>query len=113
MLAEITTTYLELSYWQVGLAALLVLINGAISVALRLEMERSLAVAAVRTVGQLLLIGLVLEWVFRVEDWRTVLILCCLMTAVAGLTAVQRSKRRYPGLWLDTLVSVWVSSCLF
>ena len=54
-------TYLELTYVQVGLAALLILINGAISFSLRLGMERSLLMASMRTILQLLLIGLVLE----------------------------------------------------
>jgi putative ABC transport system ATP-binding protein len=67
--------YLELSYTQVGLAALLILINGAISVLLKLGLERRLLLAAVCTVLQLLLIGLVLEWVFRVDRWYAVLAL--------------------------------------
>ena len=112
MLAEIATTYLQLSAGQVALAALLILINGAISVALRLEIERSLLVAAARTVVQLLLIGMVLEWVFRIDSLPVVLLLFCVMTLVAGLTAVQRSERRYPGIWLNTVVSVWASSWL-
>ena len=49
--------YLTLSYWDIVLAALLLLINGAISFAFRLNMERRLAVAAVRTVVQLTLLG--------------------------------------------------------
>src|SRR5262249_39807511 len=64
---RMTKPYIELSYFQVGLAALLILINGAISVLLRLELERRLLLAAVCTIVQLLLIGLVLEWVFRVD----------------------------------------------
>ena len=65
--------YLELSYFQVALAALLILINGAVSVLLKLDLERRLLLAAVCTVVQLLLIGLVLEWVFRMDRWYVVL----------------------------------------
>ena len=54
-------SYVELTYLQVGLAALLIVVNGAISLTLRLGMERTLAIASVRTVVQLVLIGLVLE----------------------------------------------------
>ena len=39
-------SYIELTYMQVGLAALLILINGAISIVLRLGMERTLAWAS-------------------------------------------------------------------
>lgn len=102
--------YVELSYVHVTLAALLMLINGAISYYLRLGMERTLAWASVRTVLQLVLIGLVLEWVFRVDRWYLVLLLLMVMTLVAGYTAGQRNKRVFPGIWFNTLVSVWASS---
>jgi putative ABC transport system permease protein len=105
-------SYIDLTYTQVALAALLILINGAISRALRLDLERTLAWASLRTVLQLALIGLVLEWVFRVDRWYIVLALLALMTLIAGLTAAQRSKRRFPGIWLNTIVSIWASSWL-
>lgn len=102
--------YVELTYWQVALAALLIVINGAISIILRLRMERWLLVASVRTVVQLLLVGLVLEWVFRLERWYVVMGLASLMTVIAGVTAASRNERRYRGIWLNTVVSVWASS---
>ncbi len=102
--------YIKLDYWQVGLAALLIAINGVISVVLRLRMERSLLIASVRTVLQLLLIGLVLEWVFQVDRWYVVVALLLVMTFIAGYTAVQRSERSYPGMRLNTIVSMWASS---
>jgi putative ABC transport system permease protein len=104
------TSYLELSYGQVALAAALILVNVAISATLRLGLGRSLLVASVRTVVQLLLIGLVLQWVFHVERWYVVLGLLAVMTAVAGVTAVGRNQRRYHGIVLDTIVSIWASS---
>ncbi len=102
--------YLELSYWQVGLAALLILVNGAISLALRLDLGRQLIVAALRMTCQLLLIGLVLHWVFALEGWYAVVALAALMTLIAGLSAVQRAEHRYRGVWISSLVSVWASS---
>jgi putative ABC transport system permease protein len=104
--------YVNLTYWQVALAALLMLINGAISLALRLGMERTLAWASVRTVLQLLLIGWVLEWVFAVDRWYVVAGLLTLMTVVAGVTAGQRNKRRFPGIWFNTIVSLWSATWL-
>ncbi len=105
-------SYLELQYWQVGLAAALILVNVAISAVLRLGLGRSLAAASLRTIVQLLLVGLVLEWVFQVERWYVVIGMLAVMTAVAGVTAVQRNRRRYPGIWFDTLLSIWASSWL-
>ena len=103
-------TYVELSALDVGFATGLVVINGAISIALRLGMERTLAVASLRTVLQLALLGLILDRVFAARFWYLVGGVVVLMTAVAAVTAVQRADHRYPGIWLNTLVSVWVSS---
>ena len=105
-----SASYLELSYGQVALAALLILINGAISVALRLGLHRKLALAAVRTVVQLLLVGLVLQWVFALRRWYLVLALMLVMALIAGISAVRRTDRRYPGIWTDSLISIWASS---
>jgi putative ABC transport system permease protein len=78
------------------IAACLVLVAGGVSVALRLDLERRLAVAAVRTVIQLLLIGYVLTWIFGVGPlWLVPLV--GVMTLVAGHAAVQRSSRVFPG----------------
>lgn len=103
-------SYIELSFLQVALATLLVLINGVISVYLRLELERSLAVASVRTVVQLTLIGYVLQWVFAWSTWYTVLGLMTIMTLIAGVAAVRSVGQSYPGIYLNSIVSVWASS---
>jgi len=102
--------YVELTNTQVGLAALLIVINGVISVALRLNMEKPLLVASLRTVVQLVLIGMVLEWVFGMDRWYVVLALATVMTIIAGHTAAHRGQRRYRGIWLDAVVSVWASA---
>lgn len=105
-------TYLNLTYGQVALAALLIVVNGAASIALRLKLERSLLIASVRTVGQLLLVGLVLQWIFQADRWYLVVAMMIVMTLIAALTATGRNPRRYPGVWLNTIVSIWASSWL-
>jgi putative ABC transport system permease protein len=105
-------SYLELSYTQVGLASLLIVVNGAVSVLLKLGLERRLLLAAVCTVVQLLLLGLVLEWVFRVDRWYVVFALMALMTLIAGAVAAQRTHVRYPGVWVRSVASVGASSWL-
>lgn len=102
--------YVELTWWQVSLTAILIVVNGVISVALRLKMERILLIASARTVIQLLLVGFVLEWVFRFDQWYIVMGLACVMTLIAGITAATRNQRKYPGIWLNTIVSVWTSA---
>ncbi len=105
-------TYLELSYWQVALAASLILLNGGISLILRLGLGRQLVIASVRMTVQLLLVGLVLNWVFTLNAWYAVLAMASLMTLVAGATAVQRARQRFAGVWASSLISVWSSSWL-
>ena len=104
--------YIELSYFQVLMAALLIVINGAISILLKLELERRLLIAAVCTVVQLLLIGVVLEWVFRMDRWYIVVVMMSVMTLVAGVTASQRTAFRFPSIFIRSVVATWLSSWL-
>ena len=102
----------NLSLWDVASAALLIVVNGAVSVALKLDLERKLAWAAVRTVVQLLAIGYVLGWVFQFDRWFVVLPLMVAMTLIAGFAGAQRGARTYTGQRVDSIVSIWVSSWL-
>ena len=104
------TSYLELAYWQVGLATLLILSNGALSFALQLGLGKRLLIAASRTTVQLLLIGLVLQHIFSLNHWAPVLALGLFMVLIAGHAAVRRTSRRYPGIWLNSTLSIFVSS---
>ncbi|MGF6777520.1 ABC transporter permease [Paraburkholderia sp. GAS334] len=102
----------NLSLWDVGIAALLIVVNGAVSVVLKLDLERKLAWAAVRTIVQLLAIGYVLGWVFAYDRWFVVLPLMILMTLIAGFAGADRGLRTYAGQRADSIVSIWVSSWL-
>jgi len=102
--------YIALSFWQLALAASLIVVCGAVSLMLRLGLERRLAVATVRTIAQLLLLGLVLRWVFAAGQWYYVLALMLAMTLVAGAAAVRRVERRYAGLLFDSMLAIWVTS---
>jgi putative ABC transport system permease protein len=101
--------YLQLTPVQVGLAAALMLLNGGISILLRLRLERQLLLASLRMVAQLLLIGFVLRWVFQ-QSWPVVLAVAWIMAMVAGVAALDRNRRRYPGIWVDACLSIWATS---
>ena len=103
-------SYHALSYIDVAAAAALILINGIVSIALRLRMERSLLLASVRTTVQLLLVGFVLQWVFAIDRWYVVVAMLLVMTIVAGYTAGARNDRRFTGMWTSTLLSMGISS---
>ena len=55
---------IDLAWWKLGLAALLVLALAGTGYLARLGITRNLLIAALRTVIQLALIGLVLEALF-------------------------------------------------
>lgn len=55
---------IDISWWQLSLAAGLVLVLALLAWQARLGISRSLLVASARTVAQLFLIGLVLELLF-------------------------------------------------
>jgi len=92
-------SYQALSYGDLLLAAVLVLLNGAMSVWLRLGIEWRLAVAACRMVVQLALMALVLEALFAlVSPWLTALA-TLVMILFAGREVMARQDRRLAGWW--------------
>ncbi len=91
--------YIELSYFDLALAALLLLVNGALSMCLRLGLERSFAVAGLRMCLQLGLVGLVLKALFTATSpWWTA-VAALLMVLFAGREALARQQRRIEGFW--------------
>ncbi len=104
--------YIPLEWWQVAIAASLILINGAISVALQLGLERRLLIASVRMTIQLVLIGFVLNGIFAVESPLAVAGIALIMTLVAGWSAASRTKARFRGKRSAAIVSVAVSGWL-
>ena len=101
-----------ISNGQLLMAALLIAVNVVLSALLQLGLARSLMVASARTVVQLLLIGHVLQWLFRQNNAALVIGLGLVMAAIAGMASVQRTRRRFPGIYLSSLVSVMASSAL-
>jgi putative ABC transport system permease protein len=93
-------------------AASLVLVAGAISLALRLRLERRLALASVRTVVQLLLIGQVLRWVFEINAPLPLLAVLAVMVLAAGRAAVGRSSRTFDGVHVRSLATLALTGLL-
>lgn len=112
ILANTTASYIDLGAAEVAIAAALILINAAVSIALKLNLERRLLIASVRTVTQLLLIGLVLKWIFATTQWYFVALILLTMSLIAGFAAVGRVSRRFPGMTSCSLVAVTTSSWL-
>jgi putative ABC transport system permease protein len=103
---------IRLSALDLSLAAGLVLALAALSLRLRLGIERSLLIAALRSVVQLTLLGLVLKVLFEQVNLLLIGTLAMVMLLVAGYEVMARQKRRLRGIWgmgLGTL-SMFVSS---
>ena len=92
-------SYISLAYGDVAISALLVVANGLLSLGFNLGLERRLAVAALRMVVQLSLVGLVLTALFAlVSPWWTLLV-ALVMVGFAGHEAFARQERRFAGIW--------------
>ena len=103
---------ISLSAFDLSLAALLIILLAFLSIILKLDLAGRVLVAAVRTVVQLLLIGLVLKALFANVSLAWVTLVSTLMLLVAGREVMARQQRRFGGLWgygLGTL-SMFVSS---
>ncbi len=92
-------SYIALDDLDLALAALLVVLNGGLSLALQLGLARQLAIATLRMIVQLLLVGLVLEVLFSLVSplWTGLAALAMLL--FAGREIMARQERRLTGFW--------------
>jgi putative ABC transport system permease protein len=91
--------YIELTYLDLVLAAVFLVINGALSLGLQLGLARTLAISALRMVVQLLIIGYLLKTIFALSSpWLTGLVALA-MIGFAGREIAARQSRRISGLW--------------
>jgi putative ABC transport system permease protein len=89
--------YIQLSYFDIALASVFLLLNGALSLWLKLGIARNLAFAMVRMVVQLLLVGLLLKSLFAIQSpWLTLLV-ALFMAGFAAREIWARQERRLKG----------------
>ena len=103
---------ISLSVIDLSLAALLILLLAFLSIILKLDLASRIVIAAIRTVLQLLLIGLVLKVLFEQINLLWIAALSIVMLLIAGREVMARQQRRFGGLWgygLGTL-SMFISS---
>ena len=84
---------------DLALAAMLILVNGVLSVWLRLNLERQLLIATVRMVAQLWLLGLVLKVLFESVSPGLTALAATVMVLFAGWEVLARQERTFTGLW--------------
>ena len=87
-------TPILLRWPDLAIAASLLLIDGGLSVWLRLGLERQLAIAAVRMVVQLVAVGLILRAVFAFAHPAITLLVILVMVAIASREVAARPEQR-------------------
>jgi putative ABC transport system permease protein len=107
-------SYIQLDVFDLALAALLVVLNGALSIALQLRLERQLFIAALRMVVQLTLVGLVLTTLFALVSPGWTGLAALAMVLFAGREIMARQERPLAGLWSYGLGTgcMLISACL-
>ncbi len=100
---------LPLSAGSLAAAAALVALNGVLSIWLGLGLERRLAIASVRTIVQLLLMGWLLTPIFGWDAPWLVAALGVLMVILAGREAVGRTQRSYRRIQWSAFAALAVS----
>jgi putative ABC transport system permease protein len=90
-------TYVSLGLSNVAIAASLIFINALISFGFKLNLERTLAVAAIRMVVQLAAVGFVLRLIFEATSPWVTLAAGLFMAGVAGIEAGSRLERPFEG----------------
>jgi putative ABC transport system permease protein len=105
-----TVGVLDLSFWQLALALLMVAVVVAISIRQSLGLERDLLIGAIRTIVQLYLVGLILSAVFTAARWYWVLLILLAMAAIATHAAVSRLAKPIPGIYWIAAASLTIST---
>ena len=92
-------SYIPLSYTDLLLASLLLLINGLLSVIFSLGLLRRLVIAVIRMVVQLLLVGSILSWLFAASSLFWTSLAALVMVSFAGYEIVVRQDHPLKGFW--------------
>jgi len=90
---------IQLGPLQLGIAAALVLALAILTWYMRLAMSGRILVAACRTLIQLLLLGLILEYLFSSSHPALIALVALVMLSVAGREVMARQHRPFKGWW--------------
>lgn len=91
--------YVSLAYSDLALSAMLVLVNGALSLLFGLGLERRLVISGIRMCVQLGAIGFVLKFVFEQSSPAWTIGLGLIMILLAGREIFARQSTVFTGLW--------------
>lgn len=98
------TSYVPLGFIDLFVAATLVAINGAISFAYGLKLEKTLAIASLRMIVQLALVALVLKFIFAQTSPLWTVLFAAVMALAAIAEIIMRQEHRFAS-WRAMLFS--------
>lgn len=104
--------YLALSYADILIALMFILIPVAISFQSRLGIEKEILISTFRTFFQLMLIGYILKYIFNIRKWYFILLMILIMTLIAGYNAVKRQKVKIPHLFELITISIFFGAAV-
>ena len=90
-------TTILLSPQDLAISASLIVLDAALSVALRLGLHRQISIAAVRMVVQLVAVGYLLRFIFALNNPAATVTIVLVMVLVAGREVASRPERRFRG----------------
>ncbi|MCB2203354.1 iron export ABC transporter permease subunit FetB [bacterium] len=106
------TGAMDIGLLRLSLVLLFVLLAGIASMKLRLGVERDLLWGTLRTIAQLVLMGFVLTWIFRIREWYLVLAVYTAMIFFAARIIRGRVKSGNVRFFLPVFVSMLLSYML-
>lgn len=104
--------YIRLELTDLALAFIFIIIAWGISRWQGLGIERDMLWASLRAFLQLFAVGFILQAVFDLRHWGSVLIILLIMACIAAYNAYKRQKQHWPGLFLIMLVSIGLGSII-
>ena len=100
---------IHVALWQVAASLVLVAIAIAISRWRQADLERDIAVATVRSIVQLTLVGYAIKLIFEADTIWLVLVLLTVMVLFGALTARSRAKS-VPGAFWPLLIALSIAA---
>lgn len=101
---------IDIGSLELAMASLLMLIAGVVSWKLALGQTKNIIVSTVRAFVQLLAMGFILVYLFKLQTWWLVLIVLVLMTLAATQIAISRIKKKAQRLWPSMFFTLFISS---
>ncbi|MFO7868066.1 MAG: ABC transporter permease [Bacteroidales bacterium] len=98
----------DLSYWSMVWALALLIPVIAVTLFLQLGFVKDLLIATGRMVGQLALVGLYLEFLFKLNNTWLNIAYGLIMASIAGIAIIRSSKLSFKHFWKSVIISIIV-----